>query len=397
MTTRPLIAHVLYRLDTGGMEQIVLSVINRTDRRYRHAVICVAGFGPMRDRIEDAAVPCLSLDKKPGKDWPHYLRFWRALRSLKPDLVQTYNIGTLDLTPLARLATAGPVIHAEHGRDASDPRGEVRKYRRLRRWMAPFISRFVAVSAELQAWLTDCVGLPPSQVVHIPNGIDVARFGMGSERRAPRRLTGDLAAPGTVLIGNVARLDKVKDHAGLIAAFGLLRERAGGHGHDCRLVIAGDGPQREALQRQIEQLGLGEAVHLLGNRDDVPALLAECDLFVLSSMAEGMPLTLLEAMAAGLPVVTTRVGDTASVVDDGRTGMLVPPADPLALADALGAYVADAALRRQHGEAGRTRAVAQFGLGTMVSAYEALYDASLGPGRGSRTRPVSGLSKSKEH
>lgn len=397
MRSKPLIAHVLYRLDTGGMEQIMLSVINRTRQRYRHAVICVAGYGPMRDCIDDATIPCLSLEKKPGKDWLHYLRFWRALRKLKPDLVQTYNIGTLDLIPVARLAGVHGVIHAEHGRDASDPRGELPKYRRLRRWMAPFISQYVAVSIELQDWLTGRVGIRSSKVVHIPNGIDVERFCIASDRRAPRRLTGDFAPSGAVLVGNVARLDKVKDHACLISAFGFLRDQTESHGLDCRLIIAGDGPQREALERQIARLGLSETVHLLGNRDDVPELLGECDMFVLSSMAEGMPLTLLEAMAAGLPVITTRVGDTVSMVEEGRTGMLVPPANSQALADAMVKYAADETLRLRHGAAGREHVAARFSIGAMLSAYEALYDSSFGPDHGFRARSMFGLGNGKEH
>jgi sugar transferase (PEP-CTERM/EpsH1 system associated) len=378
MKVKPLIAHVLYRLDTGGMERIVVSVIKATGDRYRHAVIVLAGFGPLRLEIEDSLVACLSLDKKPGKDWPCYFRAWRALRELRPDLVQTYNIGTLDLAPMAKLAGVRRLVHAEHGRDAADPNGDIRKHQRMRRWMAPFITRYVAVSVDLKDWLIDRVGIPALKVMHIPNGIDTAAFTVVRDPPPPRRLLGRFAPPGTVLIGNVARLDKVKDHAGLLAAFKLLREEIGRQDIDCRLVVAGDGPQRDELQRQIVELGLTESVRLLGNWRDVAALLAECDVFVLSSMAEGMPLTLLEAMAARLPVVATEVGDVASVVEDGVTGTLVPAGNPSALASALRAYGVDEALRRQHGDAGHARAVARFDQGTMVAAYAGLYDELLG-------------------
>lgn len=392
MNRKPLIAHVLYRLDTGGMEQIVISVINRTRGRYRHAVICLAGFGAMRNRIEDAAIPCVSLNKKPGKDWPYYFRLWRVLRALKPDLVQTYNIGTLDLMPVVKLAGVRQVVHAEHGRDVADPEGRSLKYRRLRRCMAPLVGRYVVVSPDLQRWLIDRVGIRSSKVVYIPNGTDVASFDGARDRAGSRRLSGDLAPPGTVLVGNVARLDRVKDHAGLLAAFKILS----GQDARCRLVIAGDGPQRRALEQQITRLGLTGRVRLLGNRDDVPELLGECDVFVLSSIAEGMPVTVLEAMAAGLPVVATRVGGNASVVMSGKTGTLVPASDPQALAAAIGAYVADEKLRHRHGDAGRARAAARFGLGTMTAAYEALYDHLLGSERAPQA-PVSGLNDPGEH
>lgn len=372
---KPLIVHVLYRLDTGGMERIIVSLINATCDRYRHAVITLAGFGALRGEIEHAVTACLSLDKKPGKDWPCHGRLWRALRRLKPDLVQTYNIGTLDLAPVVRLAGVRRLVHAEHGRDATDPRGENPRYLRLRRWMAPFIDRYVAVAPDLQQWLTERAGIRRAKVACIANGIDVAAFDLRRGDSVPRRRLADFAPAGSVLIGHVARLDKVKDQAGLISAFKLLREQ--GHA-DCRLAIAGEGPQRDALERQVVELGLTESVRLLGNRRDVAELLAECDVFALSSIAEGMPVTLLEAMAAGLPVVATDVGGVAMVVDAGVTGTLVPAGDPRALAEALRAYVVDESLRRRHGQAGCVRVAAKFSLGAMVASYVVLYDQLLG-------------------
>ncbi|TAN02998.1 MAG: TIGR03088 family PEP-CTERM/XrtA system glycosyltransferase [Rhodanobacteraceae bacterium] len=397
MNDKPLIAHVLYRLDTGGMERIALSVINHTRDRYRHAVICLAGYGALRAEIADPSIPCLSLDKRPGKDPGCYFRLWRALRKLKPDLVQTYNIGALDAAPLIRLAGVRHIVHAEHGRDVSDPRGDNPKYLRLRRWMAPLIARFIAVSHDLQLWLIDRAGIRTDKVACIVNGIDVAAFETPRTATRPRALLADFAPPGSVLIGNVARLDKVKDQAGLLAAFKLLCERAGQQ-TACRLVIVGGGPEHAALQSRIEQLGLTQTVRLLGSRGDVAELLAECDVFVLPSIAEGMPVTLLEAMASGLPVVATDVGGVAAVVKNGVTGALVPPGDPSVLADALGAYVVDAALRRRHGEAGHARVAARFSLSAMVSAYVALYDGLLGgAARTSEPRITAGLAGHGEH
>lgn len=391
MSGKPLIAHVLYRLDTGGMERIVVSLINATRDRYRHAVIALAGTGALRLEIEDTAEACLSLDKKPGKDWGCYFRLWRALRKLKPDVVQTYNIGALDLAPVVRLAGIHRLVHAEHGRDAADPRGENLKYIRLRRWMAAFIAKYIVVSPDLQHWLEDRVRIRPSKVLYIANGIDPAVFKATRASAGPRKLLGDLAPTGTLLIGNVARLDKVKDQAGLISAFKLLRETIGEENVDCRLAIAGAGPQQAELQQQIEQLGLNGVVRLLGNRSDVAELLAECDVFVLSSIAEGMPVTLLEAMAAGLPVVATDVGGIASMVQDGVTGTLVPAGDPHALARALGTYLMSENLRRRHGEAGCARVATRFSLGAMVSAYAGLYDGLLAGWRTQQSNSSVGL------
>ncbi|EIM02179.1 sugar transferase [Rhodanobacter thiooxydans] len=398
MNARPLIVHVLYRLDTGGMERVVVSLINATHDRYRHAVIALTGCGALRHEIEHAVTACVSLGKKPGKDWSCYFRFWRALRALKPDLVQTYNIGTLDLAPLVKLAGVRRLVHAEHGRDAADPHGDNRTYHRLRRWMAPLVERYVAVSPDLRAWLTQRVGIRSSKVTYIANGIDTVPFDVPRLRFGARTLLGGFAPPGTMLVGNVARLDKVKDHAGLLLAFKLLREECESGNAACRLIIAGDGPQRGELEQQIVRLGLTETVRLLGNRSDVAQLLAECDVFALSSVAEGMPITLLEAMAAGLPVVATDVGGVASVIEDGVTGTLVPPGDPHALAAALHFYVADEPLRRRHGDAGRARVAAHFSLRSMVSAYVALYDELLGRQTNAvQPRMVSGLTGHKEN
>jgi len=383
MNPRPLIAHVLYRLDTGGMERVVVSIINGTHGRYRHAVICLAGFGAMRGEIADARVPCLSLDKRPGKDWLCYVRLWKTLRRLEPDLVATYNLGALDAAPVARLAGVRRVVHAEHGRDAADPDGGNRKYRLLRRWLAPFIACFVAVSSDLAAWLREGIGLAPGKVACIPNGIDTARYRPATGARRERPLLGPLAPPGTLLIGSVGRLDAVKDQAGLITAFKILCDNhSGPHAH-LRLAIIGEGRERQRLERLAA--GTGDRVHLLGNRADVAALLRECDIFVLSSRAEGIPLTVLEAMASGLPVVATDVGGVGEVVVSGQTGMLVAPSDPAALAAALDRYVHDPALRCRHGGAARARVECRFGLPAMVAAYAALYDRLLG-GRTERGR-----------
>ena len=240
MSEKPLIAHVIYRLDTGGMERIAVSVINATRDRYRHAVICLAGFGNLRKEIEDASVPCLTLDKRPGKDWGCYFRLWKALRRLKPGLVQTYNVGTMDMAPIARLAGVHRVVHAEHGRDAADPDGTNRRYRTMRRWLQPFIACHVAVSRDLESWLADGVGIRRSRIAYIANGIDVTKFEAARRRPEPRGLLRDFAPEDAVVVASVARLDRVKDQAGLITAFKHLRERAGASGVDVRLVIAGD-------------------------------------------------------------------------------------------------------------------------------------------------------------
>jgi sugar transferase (PEP-CTERM/EpsH1 system associated) len=377
VSEKPLIAHVLYRLDTGGMERMLITLINHTLQRYRHAIICLEGYGALRASLASDDVQCIVLAKKPGKDWHCYARMWRVLRALQPAIVHTYNFGALDMAPVAKLAGVRRVLHAERGRDAADPNGESRKYRRMRRWLLPFIDRYVTVSADLQRWLIRDVHVPSARVTWIPNGIDVAPFGEGRSMRSGRRLLDSFAPAGSALIGTVGRLDAVKDQLGLIEAFCCLRQQLPQWRDRLRLVLVGEGAQRKALEAKITSAGLASYVQLLGNRTDVAALLGEFDIFALSSIAEGMPGALLEAMAAGLPVVATRVGGVGEVVVDGVTGTLVEPGNPAALAQALRGYVEDESRRAEHGCAGRQHVEQRFSLPAMLAAYTSLYDGML--------------------
>jgi glycosyltransferase involved in cell wall biosynthesis len=176
----------------------------------------------------------------------------------------------------------------------------------------------------------------------------------------------------------VGRLDLVKDHATLLDAFARIHTHDGGA---TWLVLAGDGSERSRLTDLAERLGIEARTLFLGHRDDIPRVLAACDVFALSSLTEGMSNALLEAMGTGLACVATRVGGNDEVIDEGETGFLVPSRDPAALAVALRHVVSDPALCAELGAAGRRRVSAEFSLATMASRYESLY-ASLARGEG---------------
>ena len=205
----------------------------------------------------------------------------------------------------------------------------------------------------------------------IPNGVDSTRFGGAGRSDARRRLG---VAADQVVVGTVGRLDPVKDQASLVKAFAALRTARPG----ALLVIVGDGPCRPELTQLISGLGLESHVLLLGERQDIPELMAAMDLFVLPSIAEGMSNTVLEAMATGLPVVATRIGGNPELIEDGLTGRLVPPLDVAGLGAAIDGYLDDAHLRALHGKAARHRAVERFDLAVMARAYGNLYDTVLG-------------------
>ncbi|HLQ84668.1 MAG TPA: TIGR03088 family PEP-CTERM/XrtA system glycosyltransferase [Salinisphaeraceae bacterium] len=373
--SKPLIVHILNQMDVGGMETVALNLIERSSDRYRHAVVCMQDRGSLAARAEALGASVLALGKKPGKDLRAYGRLWRLLRRLRADIVHTYNIGAIDAAPWARLAGVRHIIHAEHGRDAADPQGSSRKYRRLRRLLAPAISIFVAVSEDLASWLVQEVGIADNKVQLIRNGIDLERYHPEAEAEPP--WPAQFAPAGSIVVGSVGRLNAVKAFADLLQAFA--RVQFSDTGPAPRLVIVGSGPEQAALEQLVHELGIAERVWLAGERDDVPQLLQAMDVYVCSSIAEGMALTLLEAMASGLPVIATQVGGNPELVLAQETGLLVPASDAGALADAIETLVADPELRREQGQAGRQRAQACFSMAAMTAGYCALYDQLLGP------------------
>ena len=377
----PLIAHVVHRLQMGGLENGLVNLINHTPPgRYRHAVLCMTDHTDFARRIQDPTVPVIDLHKREGHDLGVYRRLYRAFRTLRPALVHTRNIGTLEAQAVARLAGVRHGVHGEHGRDMTDLAGTHPRHRRLRRLSARWTDRFVALSRDIQRWLIDVQGLPAGKIVQIYNGVDTTRFHPGDGRRP---LTDALGLSGRLLLGTVGRLSAEKDQLTLVRAYLLLLARAPALAQRSALLVVGDGPLRGELEAALAAAPADHraAVHLLGPRDDVPALMREWDLFVLPSRTEGISNTILEAMASGLPVLATAVGGNPELVVDGETGRLVPRDDPEAMAEALAALLADPAALRGMGAAGRARAEERFSIEAMVAKYLSLYDQLLAPGR----------------
>jgi sugar transferase (PEP-CTERM/EpsH1 system associated) len=393
----PLIAHIVHRFDVGGLENGMVNLINRMpERRYRHAVICLEGFGRFSERVRRDGVSFHALGKRPGKDPRHYVRLWRLLRELRPDLVHTRNLSALDGQFVAALAGVRARVHGEHGRDVFDLHGRSRKYNLLRRCTRPLVDRYVAVSENLARWLVDTVGVAPERVAQICNGVDTERFRPRGRMRAGEGFPPGFLTGAEFVIGSVGRMAAVKDYPTLVRAFLMLLAAAPGLRSRLRLAIVGDGPEREACLRLLADADATSLAWLPGERGDVPELMRAFDLFALPSLGEGISNTILEAMATALPVVATRVGGNPELVTEGVTGALVPPADPAALAAALRAYVDDAALGQKHGANGRRRVEEGFSIDAMVAGYRAVYDSVLAGtplSRGvSRAREAEGVS-----
>jgi sugar transferase (PEP-CTERM/EpsH1 system associated) len=248
------------------------------------------------------------------------------------------------------------------------------RHHRLRRWLRPLVSHYIALSDEIAGYLQTQVGVAPERISQIINGVDSARFHPDADRSL---LPAGFAPPGTSVIGTVGRLEKVKDQLNLTQAFIRLTEKVPDARQRLRLAIIGEGSLRAGIESLLNQAGLRDLAWLPGARDDVPELLRSFDLFVLPSQAEGISNTILEAMACRLPVVATEVGGNAELVVEGKTGRLVPASDPEALALAIQEYVDDPGRMQAHGAAGRRRVEERFSMEAMVGAYLQVYDAVL--------------------
>jgi glycosyltransferase involved in cell wall biosynthesis len=304
------------------------------------------------DDIEAAGWPVTALHERPGLRLSLVFRLARFFHRHQAQIIHTHNSKPLSYAaPAARLAGGSRVVHTRHGQRFQARRRETMLFR----WATRLTQQVVCVSHD-SARLSEQEGIAPRRIRTVWNGIDVSRFAF----RGPQ-------AGGPVVM--VGRLSPEKDVATLLRAAALAARAEPAF----RLEIAGDGACLPALRQLARGLGLEDQVRFLGEVRDVPALLARAAAFVLPSLTEGISLTILEAMARGLPVAATRVGGNPEVILDGETGLLVPSQDPAALADALLRLFRDPALGRRLGEAARQRVETHFDVRRMVADYEQLY------------------------
>lgn len=375
MTDVPLIAHVIHRFDVGGLENGLVNLLNRIPPdQYRHVIVsmteCSASFAK---RLRNPAVTLFAIGKREGKDPAAYWRLWRLLRRIKPMIVHSRNLSAQEASVIAFLAGVPARVHSEHGRDIHDLAGDTPKYLWLRRFCQPFVHRYIPLSQDLESWLCEIVGVPVNKIAQIYNGVDSERFQPASE--VQRRLPYDgFVSEQAIVIGTVGRLERVKDQLTLVRAFVELLKIAPQWSTSVKLVLVGDGSTRTRIETEVSSSGIADKVWITGSRDDVPALMAGMDVFVLPSVSEGISNTILEAMACGLPVIATRVGGNPELVMNGVTGVLVPPEDPIAMAEALLQYLDQPNLRQRHGRAGRERVEASFSMDAMVQRYLMVYD-----------------------
>jgi glycosyltransferase involved in cell wall biosynthesis len=364
---RPLrVLHVALALNPGGAERLVVDLASRAPAGIEAAVCCLDEVGSWARGLQERGVPVIALGRRPGFHPSLALRLARILSARQVDVLHCHQYTPFVYGSLAKLLRPRTrLVFTEHGR-LSDAAPSTRR-RRANAWLGRIPGRFFAVSDELRGFL-EAEGFPAGRLEVLPNGIDPGSPPAAADRVRSRAAL-DLPE-GVPVVGTAARLDPVKDLPSLVAAFARLRERL----PSVRLVVVGDGPERGRIEREVSSRGLAAAVSLPGHRADVRALLPGFDLYVNCSTYEGVSLTILEAMAAGLPVVATRVGGTPEVVVDGETGLLVPPRDDAALEAALADLLADRERRIRLGAAGRARVEQRFAFDRMMSMYRKAWE-----------------------
>lgn len=370
-----MVMHVISNLNDGGAEGALYRLCLNA-KQYRHVVVCMMDEGKYGPMLAAAGVPVHCLNMPQGKPtWQGVRQFWGLLRSLRPNLVQTWMYHA-DLMGgvLARLSGVRKVYWGIRHSNLSP--GTVK---RSTIWVASLcasLSRWVPtriVSCSQQAVATHAaIGYDASRFTVIPNGYDLSRYAPDLAARERLRQEWGIA-PHTFLLGLVARFDAQKDHANLLAALGRLKHA--GHAFHCMLVGTGMDANHSQLSEWLQREGVADRVTLLGRRNDIPDVMNALDVHVLSSLGEAFPNVLAEAMACGTPCVTTDVGDAALIV--GETGWVVPPQNPVALAHGLAQAKTEwetaPSQWQTRQQAARARIVQHFGIEQMAAAYAAAW------------------------
>ena len=366
--SRLTVGHVLHRLDRAGAEVLAADLSRKLGDRYRFVFLCLDGVGTMGGPLASEGYKVVDLARKPGLDWALGRRIRREVKRHGIGLLHAHQYTPFFYSALSRgLGSSPPILFTEHGRHYPDER----KLKRVmaNRWLLKPGDGVTAVGRFVADALIRNEGIEGGRVRVIHNGIDPDDYppADAASRAEARKLIGvDVDSP---VVMQVARFHKVKDHGTAIRAFAHAAEQFS----DARLCLVGDGPQRSTMESLTQELGLQTQVMFLGVRDDIAKLLPGADVFMLSSVSEGVSVTLLEAMSTGLAIAATDVGGNGEVVEHKETGLLSPRGDAQALGKHLVTLLTDDEKRRAMGAAGRARLLEMFTQERMHEAYAGAY------------------------
>lgn len=346
-------------LDVGGGEQHVVDAAIALHRRGHSVMVACSAGGALSASLRNEGVEIRELGRRPVKRRVSLLLAWRLrrlIREQRPKAVHSHMYASTAAGVLATMGTSVPLVLTEH----SEARWRGAGARWISRRLYRRASRIIAVSIPIQRRLVAQDRAPAERISVIPCCVMPA-----SERNGER----PPVVPQSPVVGVVARLQAEKGVGDFLAA----AARVAGERPACSFMVVGDGPLRARLTSKAQRLGLGSSVHFLGFRLDARALIAAMDVLVVPSRSEGAPLVILEAMSAGVPVIATEVGGIPHQVGHGVEGLLVPPADPVSLSEAILTILANPVTARQYGEAGRLRVATRFNFESMIEEIEQTY------------------------
>jgi sugar transferase (PEP-CTERM/EpsH1 system associated) len=362
---RPIsVLHIVLSTATGGMENVIYNLAAARDSsRLKLRVACLEAIGPLSGKLKQHEIESELIPKMtPGLSMIFPWSLIRFIRRSKCDIVHTHSGCWSKVATACAWIPRVKLVYTDHGRAFPELRDRIF----LDRIAVRFTDRVVAVGEPLRDYLLNTVRLPENKVITIRNGIDTERFQPRPDRITVRTELGYDST--SVVIAIVARLAPVKNHRLLIETFSDLSKAY----PSARLLIIGDGPLRGELETMTRDLSLSDKVRFTGDRPDVERLLGAADIATLSSQSEGVSLTLLEAMATGLPVVATNVGGNPAIISEGINGYLVGQ-DRSTYAAALGRLVESEDLRRTLGAHARQTVVDRWSVRLMAARYQELY------------------------
>ncbi len=362
------IGFVNYSLGVGGVETLILEISRKLDRsRFQPYIFVFEKNGKLKNEYLHSKIVVCEVDKKKGFDWLLPVKLSKMLKKHNIDIVHTHNPGNWLYGSIAARLTGIPVVHTEH--TTSDYYNyHVKRWQAIESILAKFTHTITAVCENVKKHMVEKSHISSSKIKVIYNAIDVDNFNVEINKS---KLAQDLSLDkNCMIIGSIARFYKNKDHKTLLEAFSVALKRI----PNLCLLLVGDGPLRLEIEKLADDLKIAKNVKFLGNRRDVPEILKIMDVFVLSSIREGLPIALLEAMASGVPVVVTNVDGNSEVVINNETGLTVRMGDSVGLANAILQMLEDNNKARRLACNGQDLIRKKFSLNNMIKQYGQIYE-----------------------
>ena len=362
------VCHLVYSFDIGGLERVIANCIkDLDDEQYQHSIIALTEVGDFIKEI-DKQIAIYALHKKKGSDLATHIKLYHLLKEIKPTILHSYNLATLEYQWIASLLGVSLQVHAEHGRDSYDAKGTVKRYQLLRKVMSYFVDHFICVSSDLHTWLKEDVAIDERKLLNIANGVDTDFY---HPRCKNTKLRAGFA--GKFIFGHVSRLHPIKNQEFMINAFYEACQLDLDFAEHCLLMLVGDGPDKQKLLQLVQARQLQQKVIFTGAQSNVRDYYSLFDVFVMTSIAEGIPMTLLESMSMKVPHLVTSVGGIKEVILNRITGEGVDNEEKSTFPQKMIALFRDKENLKKMANHSRQRVLTTYSQKNMVASYNALY------------------------